>query len=466
MGSNLSGINSLSYRGVEASSPPNLVKISRAPTSGDIKNFKLGDMWLHVGANNTYMLTDKSEGIATWTAMATSTAGLQTMVSDSGTATVTGTAMNVLGGELINTAGVGDTLTVNVDRGTNGQLMIGSTGAAGAWANLASSGGTVTITEGANTINLEASGSVALQFDGDSGSATPTAGVMTITGGDNITTSAATNVVTVAVSGTTDHGVQVGNASASLTSLAVGTTGQTLTATTASDPAFAAIGTNSSLTDHGVLLGQGTAAFVASSVGSDGTVMTGNSAADPTFESIGTKSTLTANGVLLGGGASAFTAATVGTDGQVMIGATAGAPVFATLTSTGATITFTPGTNTLNMESVGGGGTGLTWSEVTGTSQALAVLNGYVLNNAGLVTATLPATAAVGEVIAIVGKGTGGWKIAQNASQTIHLNSSDTTTGVGGSLASTVRYNAVEVVCTTANTDFVVRSSMGNITVV
>lgn len=466
MGSNLSGINSLSYRGVEASSPPNLVKISRAPTSGDIKNFKLGDMWLHVGANNTYMLTDKSEGIATWTAMATSTAGLQTMVSDSGTATVSGTAMNVLGGELINTVGTGDTLTVNVDRGTNGQLMIGSTGAAGAWANLASSGGTVTITEGANTINLEASGSVALQFDGDSGSATPTAGVMTITGGFNITTTASTNDVEIDLSGMTEFAVHVGDSDGALTPLLVGTNGEVLTGNTGADPSFDAIGTNSGITDHGVLLAQGATGFVATSVGTTGQVLTGATGADPDFEDIGANSSLTANGVLLGGGASAFTAATVGTDGQVMIGATAGAPVFATLTSTGATITFTLGTNTLNMEAVGGGGTGLTWSEVTGTSQALAVLNGYILNNAGLVTATLPATAAVGEVIAIVGKGTGGWKIAQNASQTIHLNSSDTTTGVGGSLASTVRYNAVEVVCTTANTDFVVRSSMGNITVV
>lgn len=465
VGSNLSGINSLSYRGVEASSPPNLVKISRAPTSGDIKNFKLGDMWLNPDSKILYSLVNTDRGIATWTALATSTAGLQTMVSDSGTATVAGTAMNVLGGELINTAGVGDTLTVNVDRGTNGQLMIGSTGAAGAWANLASSGGTVTITEGANTINLEASGSVALQFDGDSGSATPTLGVMDVIGGDNITTSAATNIVTIDLSGMTEYAVHVGNSDASLSAILVGTNGEVLTGNTGADPSFDAIGTNSGITDHGVLLAQGATGFVATSVGTTGQVLTGATGADPDFEDIGTNSSLTANGVLLGGGASAFTAATVGTDGQVMIGATAGAPVFATLTSTGATITFTPGTNTLNMEAVAGG-TGLTWSEVTGTSQSMAVLNGYVLNNAGLVTATLPATAAVGEVIAIVGKGTGGWKIAQNASQTIHLNSSDTTTGVGGSLASTVRYNAVELVCITANTDFVVRSSMGNITVV
>jgi hypothetical protein len=109
---------------------------------------------------------------------------------------------------------------------------------------------------------------------------------------------------------------------------------------------------------------------------------------------------------------------------------------------------------------------GVMWTEVTGTSQSLAVNNGYILNNAALVTATLPASAAVGDVIIIVGKGAGLWKIAQNAGQTIHFISSDTTTGAGGSLSATVRYDCVELVCTTANTDFVVRSSVGNITVV
>src|SRR4051812_14224924 len=44
------------------------------------------------------------------------------------------------------------------------------------------------------------------------------------------------------------------------------------------------------------------------------------------------------------------------------------------------------------------------WSEVTGTSQAAAVNNGYITNNAGLVTVTLPVTAALGTIIEICGK--------------------------------------------------------------
>ncbi len=119
----------------------------------------------------------------------------------------------------------------------------------------------------------------------------------------------------------------------------------------------------------------------------------------------------------------------------------------------------------LGSQAVPGGGS-ITWSEVTGTSQAMAVSNGYILNNAALVTATLPATAAVGDVMEIVGKGAGGWRLAQNAGQTVHFGNQNTTTGAGGSLSSTNRYDCIAIICTTANTDFVIKSSIGNLTVV
>lgn len=144
-----------------------------------------------------------------------------------------------------------------------------------------------------------------------------------------------------------------------------------------------------------------------------------------------------------------------------------------TATPAAGVLTFVGGTNvtisgagsSITVNSSAGGGT-LPWTEVSGTSQSMAVNNGYILNNVALVTATLPATAAVGDVVIVVGKGAGGFTIAQNAGQTIHFISSDTTTGAGGSLSSTVRYDCVEVVCTTADTDFVVRGSVGNLTVV
>lgn len=101
---------------------------------------------------------------------------------------------------------------------------------------------------------------------------------------------------------------------------------------------------------------------------------------------------------------------------------------------------------------------GLTWSEVTGTTQAAAVNSAYITNNAAAVTVTLPDTAAVGDVLRVVGKGAGGWVIAQNASENINLGNATTTTGVGGSLASSHRYDCVELVCTVANTTWTVMS--------
>lgn len=111
-------------------------------------------------------------------------------------------------------------------------------------------------------------------------------------------------------------------------------------------------------------------------------------------------------------------------------------------------------------------GAGTLWSEVTGTTQAVAVNTGYILNNAGLVTATLPATAAVGDTFEFQGKGAGLYKIAQNATQLINFGSSVTTTGVGGSLTATNQYDSIKLVCITANTVFAVVSSIGSFTVV
>lgn len=129
----------------------------------------------------------------------------------------------------------------------------------------------------------------------------------------------------------------------------------------------------------------------------------------------------------------------------------------------GSNITLTDeGDGTVTIDASGGGG-GITWAEVTGTSQTASVDTGYILNNVGLVTLTLPSTAAVGSVVRVAGKGAGGWRIAQNSGQTIHFGTEDTTTGTSGNLSSTEQYDAIELLCITANTDFVVLSVQGNI---
>jgi hypothetical protein len=105
-------------------------------------------------------------------------------------------------------------------------------------------------------------------------------------------------------------------------------------------------------------------------------------------------------------------------------------------------------------------------TEETGASANLVVNKGVIANRGTLVTLTLPTTAEVGDTIEVAGKGAGLWKIAQNAGQTCHFGNSDTTTGVGGSLAATLQYDCIKLICITADTEFVVTHSVGNITVV
>ena len=66
-----------------------------------------------------------------------------------------------------------------------------------------------------------------------------------------------------------------------------------------------------------------------------------------------------------------------------------------------------------------GSGGGISWVEVTGTTQQASSNTGYITNNAAQVTVTLPASPAVGDIVRISGYGIGGWKIAQNSGQSI-----------------------------------------------
>ena len=135
----------------------------------------------------------------------------------------------------------------------------------------------------------------------------------------------------------------------------------------------------------------------------------------------------------------------------------------ATAPSSGQVLTATSNSAATWQTPAAGGG--LTWTEVTGTSQAAAVDNGYICNNAALVTVTIPTTAAVGKIVRVAGKGAGGWKIAQNASESIQFGNQVTTVGVGGSIASVQQYDAVEIICIVADTTWMVISSQGNLSI-
>lgn len=136
--------------------------------------------------------------------------------------------------------------------------------------------------------------------------------------------------------------------------------------------------------------------------------------------------------------------------------------------ATGSTVTVVDGKtltvdNTMQLQSTdsavidfGAGGTvnygsgTLPWAAVAGTTQAAAANTGYIIENASQTTVTLPATAAVGDIVAVAGLGTAGWILAANTGQTIQVGATATTSA--GSVTSANRYDQIEVVCLVANT--------------
>lgn len=108
--------------------------------------------------------------------------------------------------------------------------------------------------------------------------------------------------------------------------------------------------------------------------------------------------------------------------------------------------------------------TGMTWSTVTTTAQAAAVGNGYFANNAAQVVFTLPATAALGQPLEIVGVGAGGWRLGQAAGQSIVMGELTSIAGPTGWIESTHAKDAVTLRAVSA-TQWQVVASQGNIEV-
>jgi hypothetical protein len=93
--------------------------------------------------------------------------------------------------------------------------------------------------------------------------------------------------------------------------------------------------------------------------------------------------------------------------------------------------------------------------EVTGTSGTFAEDEAYVLNNASLVTMSLPSTGTLGKVIVVNGKGAGGWKITvPNTQQIVGGLTNSTTAGSGyiEATGATKQYAAVTLKCIVGGT--------------
>jgi hypothetical protein len=168
----------------------------------------------------------------------------------------------------------------------------------------------------------------------------------------------------------------------------------------------------------------------------------------------------TAHGLLIGEGSSAVNSLVLSA-GQVAIGTTSGDPTGATLTA-GTNINITSATGSITIATTGFASFAVT--DVSGTTQTAAVNSGYIADNAALVTITLPATAAEGSLIEIIGKGAGLWKLAQpSSSSQIIFGNQVTTVGTSGYLAAQLASDCCRVFCTTTNNVWTVAGSQGNI---
>src|SRR5579872_1981189 len=86
-------------------------------------------------------------------------------------------------------------------------------------------------------------------------------------------------------------------------------------------------------------------------------------------------------------------------NGQTFIGSTGLNPVAATLTA-GTGVSIANGAGSITISATGGFST----VDQTGAAVTMAAFTQYVADNAGLVTLTLPAVAAIGDTYRIIGK--------------------------------------------------------------
>jgi len=374
---------------------------------------------------------------------------------------------------------------------TDGQLLIGKTGNFPVLGSITSLAGTITVTPGAGTINIEAVAPAATTYTAeDATTCTPAANILIITGTatNGISTTAAGNTMTIGMASpysdgdftfttataAADRTVTISNTdntavySAAHLQVTVGgavSTGDPYTNYLVSGAGTYSVGIDNTVAGDpfkitsGANPSAGTDLFTMTSAG----VITLNNDLDVTEGGTGV-STLTSHGILMGNGAGDIQATAEPSNGQLLIGKTGDFPQLAQLMP-GMGISISSGAGSITVSAWGGG---VSWTVET-VDLNFTANKGIIANKAGLLTVTLPATGAIGDILEITGINTAvGWRIAQNANQQIYFGTQSTTVGVGGYIESLNIHDAIKLVCVVsgASTRWQVLSSIGNMTIV
>lgn len=367
---------------------------------------------------------------------AATTGFVKTLTGDSGGAIPpSSNNIGVVGGSTaagtspVAVAGATNTLTVNVQK----SQAIAATDATKV--GLAAFDSASFAVDANGFVTASATGVIKTITGNSGGAESPSAGNFNILGTGSITVAGTANTETVQLTGLTNHALQVGAGTATLTQLATtATAGQVLqSAGSSSDPAYSTATYPSTTTVSQILYSSAT------------NVVSGLATANRAVV------TTSATGVPV--------VTALATDGQLIIGSTAGAPAAATLTA-GTGITITNASNSITVAVTGGGNT---WSSIT-ANQTLVVNNGYFVTS-GTLSLALPAAAVVGDTIYVVLRGGTSYSITQASGQQIFFGNTNTTSGAGGSLASSAAGDSIRMVCSATNTTWVVIDSVGNLTV-
>jgi len=405
----------------------------------------------------------------------------------------------------VNFTGTTSVGEVNAD----GQLLIGSSIAPFLKAALlTSSDGSVTFTPGHNTLSLQVAGGTTTgkTITGNSGGAlSPTAGNWNIVGTGSLTSAGAGSTLTFSLTGLTANTVLYGQGSATIGLVAVGTTGQVLQANTGLPPTWGTLsgiavttatgtapitvngdnaahsgaitialttplalqygGTNANLTasNGGIFYSTATAGAILSGTATARQMLQSGASAAPAWSTATWPATTTAQQLLYSSATNTVSEVTASIDGVLISSHATGAPSWLANGTAGQVLTANSGAP----PSWQNAAVAFTWSVIT-ADQTAVVNNGYICNKGSALVLTLPASAAIGDIIEVTGINTAlGWKIAQNANQQIFFGTSSTTVGATGFIQSTAIRDSLRMVCVVsgASTVWNVLSAVGNLTV-
>jgi len=163
-----------------------------------------GQIWVDETGGDVFIACGTSGGLQVWVGCGGGTGAFNAVTVNPGNLTVTAGNLAVTAGTVtFGTFGRGLVFSsaaglLSASAGTDGQIVVGATGASPLWASLASSDGSVGIAVGANTIDLTVTGATGSSFPTDGAVVTPLAGATSIVGDTNITTDGAVaNTVTI-----------------------------------------------------------------------------------------------------------------------------------------------------------------------------------------------------------------------------------------------------------------------------